>query len=170
MWKQIFGSGGPSTLVKSAFADVTRMMDRSAEMLDHSLAALLDNQVLTVDLEQMDDVAPEGWTASGVEVIHTIDWTGHRHQLACAKERHTEGDVCLFEPLTGKFVKRIAQQADRLYVADVFGDWREEIIVLSGSDLSIYQNRSPNPHPDRPRLWESRNYRRLKQCHNYYSP
>ena len=118
----------------------------------------------------MDDVAPQGWTSSGVEVIHTIDWTGARQQLACAKERHRRGDVCVFEPLTGKFVQRIAEEADRLYVADVRGDWREEIIVRNGAQLHIYQNPAPNPRPDQPRLWANRNYRRLKQCHNYYSP
>jgi len=75
-----------------------------------------------------------------------------------------------FEPLTGRFVERIKQQADRLYVADVLSDWREEIIVLGGNELSIYQNRAPNPRPDQQRLWTNRNYRRLKQCHNYYSP
>ncbi len=119
---------------------------------------------------EMDDVAPEGWTASGVEVIHTIDWTGRRQQLACAKERHEYGDVCVFEPLTGKFVLRIPEKANRLYVADVTGDWREEIIVLRGNELRIYSNTAPNPRPNEKRLWSDRNYRRRKQCHNYYSP
>lgn len=118
----------------------------------------------------MDDVAPKGWTDEGVEVIHTIDWTGERHQLACAKERHKAGDVCVFEPLTGKFVEHFKDKADRLYVADVTGDWREEIIVLAGNRLSIYHNPAPNPRPNEKRLWADRNYRRLKQCHNYYSP
>jgi hypothetical protein len=118
----------------------------------------------------MDDVAPKGWTASGVEVIHTIHWTGGPIQMAAAKERHTSGDVCIFEPLTGRFVERIREHADRLYVADVLGDWREEIIVLAGNELSIYQNSAPNLRPEQPRLWTNRNYRRLKQCHNYYSP
>jgi hypothetical protein len=118
----------------------------------------------------MDDVAPDSWTKSGVEVIHTIDWTGGRQQLACAKERHTSGDVCLFEPLTGRFVKRFAEQADRLYVADVTGDWREEIIVLRGNELHVYQNNERNPRPNESRLWKDRNYCRRKQCHNYYSP
>ena len=122
------------------------------------------------DRYRMDDVAPAGWTARGVEVIHTIDWTGQSHQLACATERHESGDVCLFEPLTGKFVKHIEEKADRLYVADVMGDWREEIIVLNGRELHVYQNRAVNPRPQRQRLWADRNYRRLKQCHNYYSP
>ena len=119
---------------------------------------------------KMDDVAPAGWTASGVEIIHTIDWTGKRQQLACATERHMTGDVCLFEPLTGKFVAHFKEKADRLYVADVTGDWREEIIVLNGSELHIYANKSPNPRPNRKCFWTNRNYRRLKQCYNYYSP
>jgi len=65
---------------------------------------------------------------------------------------------------------RIAEQADRLYVADVTGDWREEIIVLNRNELHVYENRAANPRPNERRLWETRNYRRLKQCHNYYSP
>ncbi len=119
---------------------------------------------------EMDAVAPKGWTTSGVEVIHTIDWTGRRQQLACAKERHTSGDVCIFEPLTGRFVARFEDTCDRLMVADVTGDWREEVIVLSGSELHVYRNSAPNPRPNEKRLWSDRNYRRRKQCHNYYSP
>lgn len=119
---------------------------------------------------EMDAVAPRGWTASGVETIHTIDWTGGRRQLACAKERHTSGDVCLFEPLTGRFVMRIRTKCDRLMVADVTGDWREEVIVLSGSELHVYRNAAANPRPNVKRLWSDRNYRRRKHCYNYYSP
>jgi hypothetical protein len=119
---------------------------------------------------EMDKVAPEDWTKSGVELIHRIDWTGQAQQLACAKERHRSGDVCLFEPLTGRFVARFKAAADRLYVADVFGDWREEIIILQGDELHIIENLAPNPRPDQPRLWTDRNYGRLKQYHNYYSP
>ena len=119
---------------------------------------------------EMDSVAPADWTLSGIEVIHRIDWTGAREQLGCAKERHTRGDVCVFEPLTGKFVERFKIQADRLYVADVSGDWREEILVISGDELHIYENTAGNPRPDEPRLWNDRNYGRLKQCYNYYSP
>ncbi len=137
---------------------------------EHQKPFVLDSSGRKVFDYSMDDVAPPGWTARGVEVIHTIDWTGHPSQLACAKERHESGDVCLFEPLTGKFVKHIEEKADRLYVADVTGDWREEIIVLNGSELHVYQNADPNPRPQHRRLWTDRNYRRLKQCHNYYSP
>ncbi len=84
---------------------------------------------------EMDKVAPLGWTASGVEVIFTIDWTGKSKQLAAAKERHTSGDVAIFDPVSGKFLHRFREKADRLYVADVSGDWREELIVLNGNQL-----------------------------------
>ncbi len=137
---------------------------------EHQKPFVFDSRGRKVFDYSMDDVAPAGWTASGVEVIHTIDWTGKPEQLACAKERHRSGDVCVFEPLTGKFVEHFKEKADRLYVADVTGDWREEIIVLNGNELHVYANGARNPRRGQKRLWEDRNYRRLKQCHNYYSP
>jgi phosphate uptake regulator len=60
MLERIFGLGKTSTLVEAAFRDVSTMLDQSARMLDHSLAALLDNEELAVDLEHMDDVVDEG--------------------------------------------------------------------------------------------------------------
>lgn len=137
---------------------------------EHQKPFVFDSSGNKVFDYNMDDVAPASWTTKGIEVIHTIDWTGGPQQLACAKERHESGDVCIFEPLTGRFVAHFTEKADRLYVADVTGDWREEIIVLNGSELHVYQNRNVNPAPHRRRLWADRNYRRLKQCHNYYSP
>ncbi len=118
----------------------------------------------------MDDVAPEGWTYSGVETIWTIDWTGEEGQLACAKERHEDGDVCIYQPMTGEFLLRIPEAAARLYVADITGDWREEIVVWNGSELHLYENPAPNPRPEEPRLWEQEHYRRAKMTWNYYSP
>lgn len=137
---------------------------------EHQKPFTLDSKGGLVSTYNMDDVAPKGWTAAGVEVIWTIDWTGDTIQLAAAKERHCSGDVCVFHPITGKFVKRISEKADRLYVADVSGDWREEIIVISGSRLHIYHNDAPNPRPDQPRLWNKHHYRRSKMTWNYYSP
>ncbi len=180
---QVVGVGGP--IWREHFrkqepqnAAVGRFKEGSADVFiwcrsrynEHQKPFVFDAAGRMVFDYAMDDVAPEGWTTSGVEVIHTIDWTGRPQQLACAKERHTSGDVCLFEPLTGKFVLRLKEKADRLYVADVTGDWREEILVLAGNELHVYENAAPNASPDHPRLWTDRNYRRLKQCHNYYSP
>lgn len=45
-----------------------------------------------------------------------------------------------------------------------------EETALAGNKLYVYQNAAPNPRPNEKRLWTDRNYRRLKQCHNYYSP
>lgn len=59
MFQQLFGSSGRSTLVEAAFEDVSRMLQQSAKMLDLSLAALLDNEELKVDLDDMDDVVDE---------------------------------------------------------------------------------------------------------------
>jgi len=119
---------------------------------------------------EMDKVAPKGWTAEGVEVIYTIDWTGGPEQLCAAKERHRSGDVCIFRGITGQFVQKIESAADRLYVADVAGDWREEIVVLIGNELRIHHNPAANPRPKAPRLWHREWYRRSKMTHNYYSP
>jgi hypothetical protein len=119
---------------------------------------------------EMSAVAPKGWTVSGVEEIFVIDWTGRHKQLAAAKERHDAGDVAIFDPLTGAFLLRLDERADRLYVADVTGDWREEIVVWQRGQLRVYANPASNPRPDRPRLWQSDDYRRSKVTWNYYSP
>lgn len=118
----------------------------------------------------LSQVAPEAWTDAGIEVIIPIHWTGEPEQLIAAKERHTRGHVAVIEPLTGRFVLRLKTQADRLYIADVSGDWREEIIVIQGRELLIYENPAPNPHPQKPRLWDQPHYRRNKMTWNYYSP
>jgi hypothetical protein len=136
----------------------------------HQVPFIFDARGQLIGSYKMDDVAPKGWTTKGVEVIWTIDWTGEDKQLAVAKERHRSGDVAIFDPLSGTFLHRFKEKADRLYVADVSGDWREEIIVLSGNELRIYQNDNPNPNANRPRLWNQNYYRRSKMTWNYYSP
>ena len=136
----------------------------------HQQPWVLDARGEVIAAYEMAEVAPKGWTVKGVEEIFTIHWTGGPQPHAVAKERHTAGEVALFEPLSGEFVLRLAEAADRLYVADVSGDWREEVIVLSGGELRIYENPAPNPDPDRPSLWDQDHYRRSKLTWNYYSP
>ena len=60
MFERLFGSETSSTLIESAFRDVSEMLEQASTMLDHALAALLDNQALEVDLDSMDDVVDEG--------------------------------------------------------------------------------------------------------------
>ncbi|NIA12742.1 MAG: hypothetical protein GWP08_01585 [Nitrospiraceae bacterium] len=137
---------------------------------EHQKPFVFDAKGEVIAHYEMDAVAPEGWTVSGVEVINTIDWTGEPTQLAAAKERHTERDIAIFNPISGAFVARIPEKADRLYVADVAGDAREELIVLSGNELHIYHNAAESAAPASPRLWEQPHYRRSKMTYNYYSP
>ncbi|MBI4583146.1 MAG: hypothetical protein HY717_03905 [Planctomycetes bacterium] len=136
----------------------------------HQKPWVLDAQGHVIVQYELDKVAPPDWTEKGLEEIAPIQWTGAETQVAAAKERHKSGDVCLFEPLSGQFVVRFTEQADRLYVADVSGDWREEIIVVSGNKLRIYENPAKNPRPHQPRLWAQQHYRRSKMSWNYYSP
>jgi phosphate uptake regulator len=60
MFERLFGTGKTSALVEASFRDISTMLQQSARMLDHSLAALLDHEELKVDLEDMDDVVDEG--------------------------------------------------------------------------------------------------------------
>jgi len=136
----------------------------------HQKPFLLDANGQLIAHYEMDQVAPEGWTVKGVEVIWTIDWTGAAKQLVAAKERHKSGDVAIFDPLSGKFFQHFKEEADRLYVADVSGDWREELIVVSGNEIHVYHNATSNPNPNRERLWTQNYYRRSKMTWNYYSP
>ncbi|NET79027.1 MULTISPECIES: rhamnogalacturonan lyase family protein [Okeania] len=137
---------------------------------EHQKPFIFDAQGQLIAKYKMDNVAPRDWTVRGVEVIFTIDWTGREKQLAAAKERHESGDIGIFNPLSGKFLYKFKEKADRLYVADVSGDWREELIVVNGNKLHIYSNPEPNPNPNRPRLWSQNHYHRSKMTWNYYSP
>jgi len=136
----------------------------------HQKPFVFDAHGQLINHYKMDDVAPDGWTTSGVECIFAIDWTGDAKQYAAAKERHESGDVAVYDPISGAFILHLPQKSDRLYVADVTGDWREELVVLNGNKLYIYQNESPNPNPNHPRLWQQQHYRRSKMTWNYYSP
>jgi hypothetical protein len=136
----------------------------------HQTPFVFDAQGELLTNYELTEVAPDDWTIKGLEVINTIDWTGDSIQLAVAKARHESGDVAIFEPGTGQFRYRFQEEADRLYVADVVGDWREEVVVLNGDELHIYQNPATNPNPNQSSLWSQNHYQRNKMTWNYYSP
>lgn len=136
----------------------------------HQKPFVFDAQGELIVQYELASTAPQGWTDSGVEIIYAIHWTGEPRQLACATERHTKGDLCVFDPMNGQFIERFKDEADRLFVADVSGDWREEIVSLNKNELRIYHNPAPNPNPDQPRLWKDDHYRAAKMTYNYYSP
>jgi 5-hydroxyisourate hydrolase-like protein (transthyretin family) len=135
----------------------------------HQKPFVFDSKGKLIAEYEMDKVAPKGWTDAGVEVIFNIDWTGDAKHLAAAKERHTEGDIGVFDPISGEFLARFSDKAARLYVADVSGDAREEMIVLNSNQLHIYHNEKVMQQ-GKPRRWQQQHYRRSKLTWNYYSP
>ncbi len=60
MFRRLFGPGTHSSLIDAAFSDVSSMLAQSGRMFDLAVEALLDNQPLAADLEQMDDSVDEG--------------------------------------------------------------------------------------------------------------
>lgn len=60
MFNEFFGQqGSKSPLIRSAFQEFSAMLLRSRDMFDHSVAALLENRELDVDLDRMDDRVDE---------------------------------------------------------------------------------------------------------------
>ena len=121
---------------------------------------------------------PKNWyfikpkDTGGIENLWTINWTGGQKQYIAAKERHINGKVGLFEPMTGKIIMQINTKADRLYVCDIKGDWREEMIVVNAAAkrIEIYENTSSNERPCPGfSLWNQQQYRRGKMTWGYYT-
>jgi hypothetical protein len=137
---------------------------------EHQEPFIFDAYGRLIERYKMDVVAPMDWTVRGVEEISPVDWTGNSRQVAAAKERHKHGDIAIFDPISGEFLYRFKERADRLYVVDVVGDWREELVVLNGKELHIYQSEGPNPKPNAQRLSNQNHYKRSKMTWNYYSP
>ena len=120
---------------------------------------------------------PDYGNHEGLEVIWTIDWKGTPKEYIAAKARHNNGNVGVFDAVTGQAVWSTVGtspevQASSLYVADVAGDYREEIIIYDEADgrIKIYWNEEANLNPSKPDKWKDPLYRRLKQNWNYYSP
>jgi hypothetical protein len=113
---------------------------------------------------------------SGIECVWTIDWDGGSKEYIAANAREVAGNTGIFNPVTGQAVwttmgESPAVQAKFVYVADVSGDSREEVILYDQTDhsLKIFWNGDSNPDPG-PRKWDDPLYRRLKMHWNYYSP
>jgi hypothetical protein len=140
---------------------------------NHQEPYVFDSAGELVSNYSLNHLSPPDWTRSGIEVMVPIHWSGTGQQYLAAKARKPDrgpGDVAIISALSGEFLYRIPEQADRLYVVDVLGDWREELVVLSGNRLRIYGNLNENPNPNRASLWEQQHYLRTKQTWNYYSP
>lgn len=60
MFKGFFSGAQRSPLIEAAFDDISQMLRQSARMLDLALEALLHNQPLEADLDELDDPVDEG--------------------------------------------------------------------------------------------------------------
>lgn len=131
-----------------------------------------------------ENTLPEDFTfnssgnAEGIEIIWTIDWMGGPKDYIAGIARHQNGNIGIFDAVTGDSIWTTIDrdsdiQAQFIYVADVAGDSREELITcdVSGSNplLKIFWNNQSNSNP-KPSKWNDPLYRRLKQNWNYYSP
>jgi len=123
--------------------------------------------------------APEGWLhyegegEYGIEVIRPVSWSGGDTQQVSLKERHVEGKVAVVDAMTGAFAPVYDVKSTRSYAADISGDSREEIIILTAGEpngrLEVHWNAAAYPDP-KPRPWVAQHYRRTRQNWNYYSP
>jgi hypothetical protein len=128
---------------------------------------VLDSRGSVISDYSTADIVPDGWTPMGLQVCQTIHWDGTSKALVVATEREQNGNVGIFDPIGGRFLLHLKEEkADRLYVADVSGDWREEILILNGNELHVYHNDAKNPDPDRRKFWDQAHYRRNKMTWN----
>ena len=138
---------------------------------DHSVHfSVLDASGDVITDYAFSDRKPENWTDSGFSMINRIRWSGDDKDYIAAKERHEAGDIGVFDAITGELIVQMPAQTRRLYVVDILGDWREEMVVLENNEIKIFENTRPNPNPDKPRLWEQAHYRQQKMTWDYYSP
>ncbi|MFO7889503.1 MAG: FlgD immunoglobulin-like domain containing protein [bacterium] len=119
-----------------------------------------------------------GGNANGLEMIWTIDWSGDGKDYIAAQSRHDTRNAGIFDAVTGDSIwttlsRDASIQSDFIYVADVAGDSREELISCDISSnnpvIKIFYNNNPNQYPEVSK-WEDPLYKRLKQNWNYYSP
>lgn len=125
----------------------------------------------------------EGYNKQGLEMIWTIDWDGSDKEYIAAKARHIKGNAGVFDASDGSSIWHTGTDGDAdyapvkammVYVADVAGDSREEVIIIdqtnTPSEVKIFWNTAANTNPPKMSKWIDPLYTRLKQNWNYYSP
>ena len=133
---------------------------------------VIDARGETIAAYRLADTKPEGWSAHGVDFMCSIDWTGGARALLAVRERREHRRFAVMDPLDGRFVRTWVEPAARLYVVDVAGDRREEIVVVDPvhHEIRVFSNEQESAGPDGERPWSRPEYRRSKRNYNYYSP
>ncbi len=124
-------------------------------------------------------ILPTGFSGNnkhGIEMIWTIDWDGSGTEYIAGKARYGLSHVGIFNAVTGDVVWSTVPlldtlQAKTLYVADIAGDSREEVVILDLEDHTIKIFHNEDAFTDiGPDKWDDPLYGRLKQNWSYYSP
>ena len=126
---------------------------------------------------------PHSYNKRGLEAVWTVDWDGSEKDYIAGIARHFKGNVGVFDAVKGSSVWHTGTDGDAnyssvraqfIYMADIAGDPREEIIICdstaSGPYIRIFWNTSPNTNKPKMNKWHDPLYTRLKQNWNYYSP
>ncbi len=156
---------------RSSGGDGTAPRGSHEPYCDEEAPWVLDSQGNLISKYYVNDQKPPWWTGHGLEEICRIDWDGDDTDEIVGKERHTNGAGAIVDPITGEFREIFPGHALRVYVADIRGDYREEVIIVDESGyVKIFWNSQTNNDPHKPRYWTQQHYRRQKQNWNYYSP
>ena len=134
---------------------------------------------------KMSEKLPKGFhpesNSLGIEFVWTIDWKGGPVESITGRARwsdlYTKGPIGIFNAVTGDSVWTSMKRAPNLncgmiYVADIAGDAREEIIAYDTVDqtIKVFWNSETNPYPVKPDKWDDPLYTKVKQNWNNYSP
>ena len=168
-----FDSARPGLEVynRSSGGDGTAPRGREEPFQNEEAPWVIDAGGRVIAKYYVNDHKPQWWTGHGIEEICRIDWDGDDTDEIAGKERHKEGACAILNPITGEFKEIFQVRALRLYVADVLGDWREEVVILDKDGyIRVYENKSPPRGRPRDRYWRLQHYRRQKQNWDYYSP
>jgi len=131
---------------------------------------VLDSRGQLITKYYLNDKKPSWWIPDGIEFACRIDWNGDGRDEIVAKERHRDGAGAVINPITGDFLAVFRVSARIIYAADLVGDFREEVLVVTDDGaVTVFRN-IQSPRIEKPSYWTQQWYRRQKQNWNYYSP
>jgi phosphate uptake regulator len=129
MFERIFGTGPRSTLIEAAFDDISSMLEQGRGMMSLAVGALLGNQPLGVDLDELDDRLDESERMVRRTVLEHLavnpqqDLVASLVLVSMVQDAERLGDFAngLAEliklakgPRTGPFAKRLRALAERV--------------------------------------------------------
>lgn len=134
-----------STLIDAAFQDIDEMLVQAALMLDHSLAALLDNAPLEVDLEEMDDSIDEAERMVRRSVLEHLAVNPQQDLVASLVLASMVQDA----ERIGDFARGLADLVP-LARSPRQGEFRDELKALSGELRPLFELCRQGFHDDDP--------------------